>query len=121
VRKLPHAEERQELLHRSGILDTPHNTFQLSCPALKRRVPAEGYPRCPFRNLPNLITGYRGSYFAPDGKRRNVSAKTKREAERVLRDAMTDADRGLVFDASNQTVADYMTRWSGVNTILAST
>ena len=57
------------------------------------------YPR---RNKAGKVIGYRGSYFAPDGKRRYVSAKTKRDAERVLREAMTDADRGLVFDASNQ-------------------
>jgi integrase len=66
------------------------------------------YPR---RNKEGKITGYRGSYFASDGKRRYISAKTKREAVRMLRDTMTDADRGLVFDTSNQTVADYITRW----------
>src|SRR5215207_9644359 len=66
------------------------------------------YPR---RNKENKITGYRGSYFTADGKRRYVSAKRKTECERKLRDAMTDADRGLVFDASNQNVSEYMTRW----------
>src|ERR671929_2294737 len=66
------------------------------------------YPR---RNKEGKIIGYRGSYFTPDGKRRYVSAKRKRDAERLLREAMTDADRGLVFDASNQTVSDYMTQW----------
>jgi integrase len=63
------------------------------------------------RNKEGKITGYRGSYFTPDGKRRYVSAKRKTECERKLRDAMTDADRGLVFDASNQTVSEYMTHW----------
>ncbi len=66
------------------------------------------YPR---KNTDGKIVGYRGSYFAPDGKRRYVSAKRKSDAERSLRDAMTDADRGLVFDASNQRVSGYMTRW----------
>jgi integrase len=66
------------------------------------------YPR---KNRDGKVTGYRGSYFAPDGKRRYVSAKRKGDAERVLRDAMTDADRGLVFDASNQSVSEYMTHW----------
>ena len=66
------------------------------------------YPR---KNKDGKIIGYRGSYFAPEGKRRYVSAKRKGDAERSLREAMTDADRGLVFDASNQTVAGYMTRW----------
>jgi integrase len=66
------------------------------------------YPR---KNKYGKITGYRGSYFAPDGKRRYVSAKRKGDAERSLREAMTDADRGLTFDASNQTVSGYMPRW----------
>src|SRR5215212_812620 len=66
------------------------------------------YPR---RNTEGKIIGYRGSYFAPDGKRRYLSAKTKSAAERSLRDAMTDADRGLIFDATNQSVSEYMTRW----------
>jgi integrase len=63
------------------------------------------------KNKEGKITGYRGSYFTPDGKRRYVSAKRKTECERKLRDAMTDADRGLVFDATNQSVSEYMTRW----------
>jgi integrase len=66
------------------------------------------YPR---KNRDGKVTSYRGSYFAPDGKRRYVSAKRKGDAERALREAMTDADRGLTFDASNQTVCGYMTRW----------
>ncbi len=66
------------------------------------------YPR---KNKDGKVIGYRGSYFTPDGKRRYVSAKRKRDAERLLREAMTDADRGLVFDASNQTVSEYMTHW----------
>jgi integrase len=63
------------------------------------------------RNKEGKITGYRGSYFTPDGKRRYVSAKRKTECERKLRDAMTDGDRGLIFDAANQSVSEYMTRW----------
>src|SRR5918992_5422208 len=66
------------------------------------------YPR---KNRDGKVTCYRGSYFAPDGKRRYVSAKRKGDAERALREAMTDADRGLTFDASNQTVSGHMTRW----------
>src|SRR5215217_8263179 len=66
------------------------------------------YPR---KNKEGKVIGYRGSYFTPDGKRRYVSAKRKSDAERSLREAMTDADRGLVFDASNQSVSWYMTRW----------
>jgi integrase len=63
------------------------------------------------KNKEGKITSYRGSYFTPDGKRRYISARRKTECERKLRDAMTDADRGLVFDATDQTVAEYMTHW----------
>jgi integrase len=57
------------------------------------------------------IIAYRRSYFAPDGKRRYVSAKRKGDAERALRQAMTDADRGLVFEAGTFTVENYLNRW----------
>ena len=38
------------------------------------------YPR---KNKQGKIIGYRGSYFAPDGKRRYVSAKRKGDAEKA--------------------------------------
>ena len=63
------------------------------------------YPR---KNKDGKVIGYRGSYFAPDGKRRYVSAKKKGEAEKALRRAMADADRGLVFDAGTLTVGKYL-------------
>ena len=66
------------------------------------------YPR---KNGAGKVIGYRGSYFAPDGKRRYVSAKRKGDAERALRQAMTDADRGFVFEAGTLTLEDYLTRW----------
>ena len=66
------------------------------------------YPR---KNKEGKVIGYRGSYFAPDGKRRYVSAKKKGDAERALRQAMTDADRGLVFGAGTLMVEDYLNRW----------
>ena len=66
------------------------------------------YPR---KNKQGKIIGYRGSYYAPDGKRRYVSAKQKGDAERALRQAMTDTDRGLVFDAGTLTVEEYLNRW----------
>jgi hypothetical protein len=66
------------------------------------------YPR---RNKEGKITGYRGSYFDPTGKRRYVSAKKKYDAEKALRQAMADADRGLVFDADNLKVGEYLDRW----------
>src|SRR5918994_4706167 len=79
------------------------------------------YPR---KNRDGKVTGYRGSYFAPDGKRRYVSAKRKGDAERALREAMTDAERGFVFDGGTLTLEDYLTRWlkdSVENTVRRST
>ena len=66
------------------------------------------YPR---RNKAGKIIGYRGAYFGPDGKRRYVSAKTKTGAQRALRKALADADRGLLFDAGNLTLGEYLDRW----------
>lgn len=66
------------------------------------------YPR---KNKAGRVIGYRGSYFAPDGRRRYVSAKTKTETRRALRQAMADADRGLVFDADNLGLSEYLDRW----------
>ena len=65
------------------------------------------YPR---KNKDGKVIGYRGSYIG-NGKRYYVSAKTKTETEQKLRQAMTDADRGLVFDAGAQTVSEYMLHW----------
>jgi integrase len=61
------------------------------------------YPR---KNKAGKVIGYRGSYFDPAGKRRYVSAKNKGDAEKALRQAMTDADRGLVLDAGTLTVGE---------------
>ena len=66
------------------------------------------YPR---KNKAGKVIGYRGSYFDPAGKRRYVSANNKGDAEKALRQAMTDADRGLVLDASTLTVGEYLERW----------
>src|SRR5215217_7712067 len=66
------------------------------------------YPR---KNKEGKITGYRGSYFTADGRRRYVSPKTKTEARRALRQAMADADRGLIFDADNLKVGADLDRW----------
>jgi hypothetical protein len=66
------------------------------------------YPR---RNKDGKITGYLGSYFGPDGKRRYVSGKTKTEARENLRAAMGNADKGLVYDAGTLTVGAYLARW----------
>jgi integrase len=66
------------------------------------------YPR---KNKAGKVVGYRGSYFTPDGKRRYVSTKKKSDAERTLRQAMTDADRGLIFKAGTLTIEEYLDRW----------
>ncbi len=63
------------------------------------------YPR---KNKEGKIIGYLGSYFGPDGKRRYVSAKDKTACRTKLRQAMGDADQGLVFDAGTLTVGQYM-------------
>src|SRR5215216_2044437 len=65
------------------------------------------YPR---KNKEGKVTGYRGSYFTADGRRRYLSAKTKTEARRALRQAMADADRGLIFDADSLKVGEYLVR-----------
>ncbi len=79
------------------------------------------YPR---RNKEEKITGYRGSYFTAGGRRRYVSGKTKTETQRALRQAMADADRGLVFDADNLLAGEYLDRWlsdSVADTVKATT
>ena len=66
------------------------------------------YPR---KNRDGKITSYLGSYFAPDGKRKYVSARTKTACRQKLRRAMSYADEGFVFDAGKQSVGAYMVRW----------
>jgi len=66
------------------------------------------YPR---KNKDGKITSYLGAYCTPDGKRRTVSAKTKTGCREKLRAAMSDADKGLVFDAKGQTVGTFLERW----------
>src|SRR5215216_6101354 len=65
------------------------------------------YPR---KNKAGKVIGYRGSYCV-NGKRRYVSAKKKSDAEKLLRQAMSDADRGLTFYAGTLTLGSYLQRW----------
>ena len=76
----------------------------------KSRTNGDGdvFPR---KNKVGKITSYRGAYVGPDGKRRYVSGKTKEEARRNLRHARGDADRGLIFDADNLKLGEYLDRW----------
>src|SRR5215210_1580991 len=58
--------------------------------------------------------GYRGAYtvYTAEGpKRRYVSGKTREEVRQKLTKAMVNRDGGLVFDAGNLTVGEYMDRW----------
>jgi integrase len=66
------------------------------------------YPR---KNKQGKIIGYLGAYHGPDGKRRYVSAAKKGECERKLRQAMTDADRGLIFDRADLKLGPYFDGW----------
>jgi integrase len=66
------------------------------------------YPR---KNKDDKITSYLGAYHTADGKRRTVSAKTKTECREQLRKAMSDAGRGIVFDAKGQTVEAFLEGW----------
>src|ERR671912_836318 len=76
----------------------------------KSRANGDGdvFPR---KNKAGKITSYRGAYVGPDGKRRYVSGRTKEEARRALREARANADQGLLFDADNLKVGEYLDRW----------
>jgi integrase len=58
--------------------------------------------------------GYRGAYTvytATGPKRRYVTGKTRDNVRSKLTKAMSDRDGGLVFDAGNLTVGEYLDRW----------
>src|SRR5215211_8628285 len=76
----------------------------------RNRANGEGtvYPR---KNKAGKITSYRGAYVGADGKRRYVAGKTKEEARKKLRQARGEAERGLVFDADDLKVGEYLDRW----------
>lgn len=57
------------------------------------------------------ITSYRGAYFGPDGKRRYVSGKTKKETRNSLRRARADSEGGFILEAENIMLAEYLNRW----------
>lgn len=65
----------------------------------------------PHKNKDGKVTSYLGAYYAPDGKRRTVSAKTKSACRYKLRQAMSDADKGMVFNAGTLTVGQYLDTW----------
>jgi integrase len=65
----------------------------------------------PRKNKAGKVTSYRGAYVGPDGKHRYVSGKNKEEARRALREASANIDQGLLFDADNLRVGEYLGRW----------
>ncbi len=65
------------------------------------------YPR---KDKDGKSTSYLGAYYA-DGKKRYVSAKTKSECRDNLRAVMSDAEKGLVYDAGSTTVGAYLDKW----------
>jgi integrase len=77
---------------------------------VKSRANGDGdvFPR---RNKQGKVTSYRGAYVGPDGKRRYVSGKNKEESRKALREARANSDQGLVFDADNLRVGEYLDRW----------
>lgn len=50
-------------------------------------------------------------WTAKGRKRKTVSGKTRAEVSRKLTEAMGDRDRGLVYEAGNLTVGEYIMRW----------
>jgi integrase len=58
--------------------------------------------------------GYRGAYWVQTSegpKRRYVSGKTREEVRHKLTKAMADRDGGLIFDAGNLTLGEYLNKW----------
>src|SRR4051812_43513169 len=58
--------------------------------------------------------GYRGAYTvytAEGAKRRYVNGKTREDVRQKLAKAIADRDGGLVFDADDQAVGEYLERW----------
>ena len=54
----------------------------------------------------------RYTVHTPDGpKRKTLYGRKYKQVERKLAEARGDAARGLVFDAENQTVGEYLERW----------
>ena len=58
--------------------------------------------------------GYRGAYtvYTSEGaKRRYVSGKTREEVRQKLAKAIADREGGLIFDAGDQAVGEYLEWW----------
>jgi hypothetical protein len=55
---------------------------------------------------------WRGAVVLPDGARRRVSARTKKECRDRLRAVQLEVERGLPSGPSRLTLEDFLTRWS---------
>ena len=68
----------------------------------------------PVRDKNGRIIGYRGSYWiysAEGPKRRYLSGKQREDVADKLVKALSNRADGLVFDAENLTVGEYLKRW----------
>jgi hypothetical protein len=52
-----------------------------------------------------------GEYVDANGKRRDVSGKTKTEVNAKLRKLLADRDEGIAYDSENLTVGAYLLGW----------
>jgi hypothetical protein len=62
------------------------------------------------KNKDGSVT-WRGGFWGTDGKRHWVSAKSKTECDQRLREAITDASRGMMPPPANLTVEHWLTQW----------
>jgi integrase len=76
--------------------------------AKKRRGNGEGSI---FRRKNGRWVGQYTIYTANGPKRKTLSGKTRAEVVARLADAITDREAGLVFDAGNLTLGEYLNRW----------
>ena len=77
--------------------------------AKRRRTPGSG-TLVKRVNKDGSVT-WRGAFWGTDGKRHWVSDKNKTEADRKLREAKADADRGILPSPARFTVEGWLTEW----------
>jgi integrase len=77
--------------------------------AKRRRTPGSG-TLVKRVNKDGSVT-WRGAFWGTDGKRHWVSDKNKTEADRKLREAKADADRGILPSPARLTVEGWLTEW----------
>lgn len=82
---------------------------------MTRRAHGEGTIR---RRGPNL---WEARYIAADGRRRSLYRKTRREVVDALRDALRDAQHGILPAGQQMTVAEWLDTWLGSITVRPGT